>query len=297
MKTWTRFGIGAAALALAIAAGTGAYAMRAGSDDAQQSAAADDRDGDQAQEGGGLGISAVCIEGVPDCVDTIVDVPYDDFGETAGGGIYECVTLDTDPPTEECKLVGCESLVHPGVAPTDPGDTNAPPGDIVEPLTPEEAERLRQAEGGGSDPDAAQQDPPVVECPPVTPICDDPTTSACIPPDCAVSSDGSVSCPVPAPIDCAPAEPAVDDTVSTLPCGVEPCQPGPATDCGVTDPCVPGPATDCGVVDCTLVDPEVDAPEGQPELCLPGVAIEPDGSGGGSAGSTGEGATESAPAP
>lgn len=311
MKTWTRFALGAAAVALAIAAGTAAYAMRGGEDEHPASVTTQDSRDGGAEGDQGLGISAVCAPGHPDCVDTVVDVPYDDFGETtakcaadavdcvepscasdgcpAYSPVYECVDIitdpATDPPTQECNLVDREPIGGP--QPLPPVEIIEPaPDEVVDPVPPETS---AGAAGGIA-----------ADCPPPLPVCEDPSISACVPPDCVVSSDGSVSCPDPAPIDCAPVEPATGDDVTTLPCIVKPCEPGPAVDCAIIDPCVPGPATDCGVIDCTIVepvepnvDPAVDTPAVDPSLCLPGAGVEPGSSGGAEGGSPG--ASESGP--
>lgn len=304
MSTWARLGMGVAALAMAVAIGTGAYAMRGNDDDRPSVTAEDSIDGatgDEAAGDQGLGLSAMCVEGAEDCVDTI-GMPYNDFGElpakcaadavdcvepgcpeegcTAYNPIYECVAIESDPPVDppaqECKLIGCE--VAEGAEGAQPVDMIAPvPGELVDPAPAEDIAARENA--------AAEQ---AADCGAPLPVCEDPAISACVPPDCAVSSDGSVSCPVSEPVDCLPTEPGPDDEIATLPCVVEPCVPGPAVDCGVVDnPCVPGPATDCGVIDCEIgIDPAVDVPAGAPPPCVDSDGTDP-GAGGGSDGSPG----------
>lgn len=302
MKTWTRLGIGFAALALAVALGTAAYAM-SGDDDEPAAVVAEDArdettDGDAAQ-GEGLGLTAICIEGAEDCVDTI-DVPYGDFGELPA----KCAAEAVDCVEPECAAVTVTDA--------------APPDELVDPVpadqtAEEELEADIQAREAAAEREAAAPQP--AECINPLPICEDPTMSACIPrdcllmadgsvvcggnppPDCAVSSDGSVSCPDPAPIDCGPIEPDAADEFTTLPCVVEPCVPGPAVDCALVDPCVPGPATDCGVIDCPSgIDPAVDVPAGAPPPCIePGISTDPGAAGGGADGDPGSTGTDASP--
>jgi hypothetical protein len=295
--------IGIGALALAVAIGTGAYAMRGGDDQptavTAEDASTDGSDVATDSDGGeGLGLSAICLEGAEDCVDT-VDVPYGDFGElptkcaaeavdcvepgcppegcTAGMPAVECVVLETDPPIEECKPIACQTGAEPAEA--------IPPDELIDPV-PDEATIEEQLAADAQAAEAAERERAAASqeavCVPPLPVCEDPTMSACVPPDCAVSSDGSVSCPGSEPIDCVPVEPATGDDIVTQPCMTEPCVGGPAVDCGPVDPiepCVPGPATDCGVIDCAPIAP---GPDGDvPAICIDGSS----GAGGGTDGS------------
>lgn len=118
MKTWMRFGLGAAALALAVAIGTAAYAMRDDSSESPSTANdggiesaclvgtvdCNDTPGDTAGDGG---LSQTCLVGTPDCNDT----PGEGFGETAGDsvagmcapGFPDCVDTVVDPNGEAQK--------------------------------------------------------------------------------------------------------------------------------------------------------------------------------------------------
>jgi hypothetical protein len=238
MKPWMKFAIPVAAIVIAVVAGTAAYAMRDGSgDDSPPSAAADEARDDDGNRAAGSQLSQICaapedgVEGQPECNDTIdggqatdgfencaadacdepqlacppdsacfepwlMDPPSCPPGVLAEecerliepAGAYECVTLESDPPQTRCTFLGCEAAANPDEclkrceelpveilpAPAD-GVETAPtilPG--FEPATP------------------------VCAPPPTDPCPSD--TVRCLPPDCAVSSDGAVACPEP----CAP---------------------------------------------------------------------------------------------
>jgi hypothetical protein len=216
MRMWTKIGIGVAAVLLAVVAAGGAYAMWGGDDgDGQQTTRDLDEDtGANPQaasdDGEGSGALGICIEGTIDCVDTPLN---EDPGAAAGGtclegttdcvdapiagrclpeapdcddtldpgftcepgltveqclpdGIpadYECVTLESDPIVVKCSPIDCVTILPA------PADIDQQTGDVaVE--------------------DEIKCEPPVDECVPGA-------DGSCLPPDCAVSSDGSVACP------------------------------------------------------------------------------------------------------
>ncbi|MBI5287530.1 MAG: hypothetical protein HY873_01000 [Chloroflexi bacterium] len=273
MKMWTRLGIGVVAIALAIAAGTGAYAMRGGRDgspkqatqetDTQQKRAADDS----------AGTMAMCVAEVPDCNDMVV-LPEGDQARCAadagtcidtpcvGGPAVDCMapepsgvcySLDTEPITTQCVDTGCAQPM-----PVDPPtDVEPVPG------APEDAP------GGGVLTAPAEENGTIgVGC-----LGEDPCTISsemkCLPPDCAISSDGTIFCPEPVPCEVPPVdvtpitiEPdatAVAEGGSTR--GDEPAPPA-------TEPCVIDP--------CFGNDPYAGIPENCPPLCEPPAA--PNGS-------------------
>jgi hypothetical protein len=141
--------------------------------------------------GGTCPAGMACIE--PWLMDPPVCPDGVSFEECFPDGVplgYECVTMESFPVQVRCFPVECKEL------------------------TPEEA--ARQAEAG--DAPAGQARPAIARCLPV-PECDDTRELRCLPPDCAVSSDGSVACPAepgecvggPA-VDClAPQPPAVSE--------------------------------------------------------------------------------------
>jgi len=280
MKKWTKLGIGIGALVLAIAAGTGAYAMRGGSD----APARDDvvsRDGQrhagpESDGSGGSAVSAMCAEGVPDCGDVVVE-PAGDDARCAADGPCDMVAGDD----AKCAADGpCDMVAGGGACP--PGMACIEPWLMNPPVCPD---RVPEAEcgwtpypcletGHGSGTAIAQEGyaeeggttiaitpmPPVdvtpvdpapgmpVPCLPVDPCvmpmyplpepgvedrilpmpapcepvpvepCDDTGGARCLPPDCSVSSDGSIVCPdAPAP-EC----PSDDPAVSCMAPGSEP---------------------------------------------------------------------------
>ena len=287
MQMWTRMAIGIGAIALAIAAGTGAYAMRG--DDAPRPAALQEADGAPASdsEGGGLGLTAMCVEEQPDCVDT-VGAPYGDFGETQA----KCAADATECFEPGCAADACDG----GFAPCNVTDLAVScevsidctiivplPAEVVEIATETVTEPVEpgvapggQGDGGdpfigtgclGSDPCSISSRPDV----------------ACLPPDCVIGEGGSVVCTAPVceievprgapdgvsfgdcpspPIVCA--EPVPDDgTVSSdcvYPCPLEPAPNGadgvPACD-GVPPP-----------FPCPTVGAEVDPADPQKPVCV-----------------------------
>jgi hypothetical protein len=179
MLKWNRVGIALATLVLALAAGGGAYAMW-GSGDDDSSAPSSERQADQDDVlGGDGGIAGICLEGAEDCIDTPDGAPAPGLGICAPD-VPDCVDV----------VVGEQADCAPDQVCTDPGvqcdgeGCAVPPCTVPEPsidaeatLTPEELERIKT----GCD------DPPVP--------CEDTPEARCLPPDCAVSSDGSVACP------------------------------------------------------------------------------------------------------
>jgi hypothetical protein len=187
MKNWNRLTVGVVAVVLAVAAAGGAYAMWGGDgDDDKPSASQNERQADPGDVigGDGGGVAATCIEGTVDCVDT----PLGGEGEGTGlgmcaPGVTDCVDVvvgeDADCAADgpDCgpdilceygyEADGCapapDCVTEPGIAP-----------DAT--LAPEEVDRLK------------------AECEEQT-GCDDTPGARCLPPDCAVSSDGDISCP------------------------------------------------------------------------------------------------------
>jgi hypothetical protein len=280
--------IGIGAIALAIAAGTGAYAMRG--DDAPKPAVLQEADGAPAidSEGGGSGLTAMCLEGQPDCTNT-VDVPYGDFGETeakCAAGATECVEpscppegcstgafapCDVSDPAVLCApSIDCTIIAPLPVEVVDPvPDVGAPapdPGDPIESGVSSDGGQGEdgvapgdEGHGGGGDPFTG------TGC-----LGGDPCSissrqdSACLPPDCVLYEDGSVVCTA-----CAESVPlgAPDDIVSSD------CPPPPvvcteaetpdgtvSSDCVYPCPLEPSPEGAEGVPDCGVVPPPFPCP-------------------------------------
>ncbi len=326
MKQWTRIGIGIAAIALAIAAGTGAYAMRgddASSDPGATASRDDKRTANPEAEGATM---AMCVAGVPDCGDMVVvdgggsdataDCPPDSaciepwlmnppvcadgltLDECFPDGVspgWDCAQLESFPVQTVCKWAGgCWSPIAPIVILPEPG-----PGTGDDPVTTDPATTLEVEDKPANEPAA-----PPIDCE-APPVCEDTgddlgsdramSSVRCLPPECAVSSDGSFACPEPAPCvvttdpmagiaenECYPVplppectqyeDGSVSCEGSAIPCdsdagcGEGGCVGGPAVDCAPIDlplPCVPGPATECGIVEPQpgLVDPPIALPE------------------------------------
>jgi hypothetical protein len=207
MKQWNKLGVGIVALVLAVAVAGGAYAMWGGDDGEPGTEAGRDA-------GQGDGVESICLEGAEDCDDTIGDdaagrcLPETlDCDDTIGGGAAgtcpegteDCVDADLggaaggtclegsgdciDTPLGGQATGGGLAMCAPGVTDcvdvvVDPAsDCVTEPGIDAEAITPEELERLKAAcEQRGAE-------------------CDDTPGARCLPPDCAVSSDGSISCP------------------------------------------------------------------------------------------------------
>lgn len=309
MKQWMKAGIGIAALVLAVAAGTGAYAMRGGTNGSPKSAVADDQN-DAKRAAGGASTMAMCAEGVTDCTDMIVegddggDVSYDacppdmaciepwlmnpracadglTIAECFPDGVpegWDCAELESFPVQVVCKSVTDPCGMPLGPIDIEPAPEPAPdepvtilpapaPGD---PTTPIEAPEDENAEPV----------PPSIDCAPVPRPCDDtddPAVSGlrCLPPDCAVSSDGTVACVAPEPCvtttdpmagiaenECSPISSDCvqyeDGSVACPGSSGGGCVGGPAVDCGPIGepvPCVGASAVDCGPIDLPLVDP------------------------------------------
>lgn len=188
MKRWTKLSIGAAAVVLAIAAGTAAFAMRGGDDASSQKRAADDA-------GGAFGI---CIEGATDCVDVVVSPDQSGDEGIAEGepppsagmcapGVTDCVDTVVDPAGGTC-LEGTTDCV----------DTVMDPPACPEGMTMEEC--FPEGPPAGYDCVALESFPVQVKCTPIgddgDPCSPEPDANVrCLPPDCAVSSDGSITCP------------------------------------------------------------------------------------------------------
>jgi len=268
MKMWTRLGIGVAAIALAIAAGTGAYAMR-GERDGSPKGATQERGADQKRSADEApGALALCVEDVPGCNDMIV-VSEDDAARCAedaetcidtpceGGPAVDCIvpeasgvcyTLDTDPITTSCVDTGCAQPLPFEPAPDDLPMPDAPASG-AEPATGEA--------GGAIGTGCLGEDP-----------CSISSEMKCLPPDCAISSDGTITCPEPVPCDI----PAVDATPIVI-------EPDATAVSESEDPATDEPALaaePCVVDPCLGNDPTAGIPANCPPLCEPPAA--PDGS-------------------
>ena len=288
MQMWTRMAMGIGAIGLAIAAGTGAYAMRG--DDAPKPTALQEADGAPASdsEGGGLGLTAMCVEEQPDCVDT-VGAPYGDFGEMQ----VKCAAEAPDCYEANCAADACDGGGFAACDVTDPAVLCAPlidctiivplPAEVVEIATETVTEPVEpgvapggQGDGGdpfigtgclGSDPCSISSRPDV----------------ACLPPDCVIGEGGSVVCTAPV---CEIEVPrGAPDGVSSSDCPpppvvcVEPV-PGDGTvssNCGYPCPLetIPNGAEgvpDCGVVPppfpCPTVDTPTDPADPQGPVCV-----------------------------
>lgn len=174
MKKWNKLGIGVAAVALAIAAAGGAWAMWGGDDGGASPSEAgrqvNPEDGDDAA-------GATCLEGTTDCQDD----------PSQGGAAGSACLAGAEDCQDNPGVSGGMAMCAPGYPDcndmvVDPAGECAPitPVEGQPTLTPEEYERaLKACEDNAPAP------------------CDDTPGSSerCLPADCAVSSDGEISCP------------------------------------------------------------------------------------------------------
>ena len=270
MRQRNRLALGALAAAIvAMAAGAGAYAMR-GSDEpsvlqkGEQGAPQADASR-KATPGGGPASSAMCAPEQPDCNDTIVQSDMELTCEEAGacadpaaadcppGAIcgsaparcaedtnctgpmqtYECAEPQSDAPTP-CVPTPCDFGGGPAenvrCFPPDPCWPAPEPGGSgggVRPMEPDGgATPVDPGNGGGGSTTPIEPEPGAP--PPDAPT---PCVPPMLPPDCAISSDGAIDCPVPPP-DCV----ISSDGTITCPDNPPPDDPGP----GVSEPGSPG---------------------------------------------------------
>ncbi|MEX0749998.1 MAG: hypothetical protein WD359_04240 [Dehalococcoidia bacterium] len=212
MKNWNRLGIGIAAVVLAVAAAGGAYAIWGG-DDGGDDPSASQSDQDANSDGANGGVSAICIEGTVDCQDTPLGGDRTDSG-AAGGTCLEGTGDCIDTPFGDQRTDGGLAMCAPGVT------------DCVDVVVGEDAycapDRVCAEPDvlcdNGYDADGCAA--PEVSCVPPQPAlnpeatltpeeeraaadcvdnappdCDDTARARCLPPDCAVSSDGAIACP------------------------------------------------------------------------------------------------------
>ncbi len=306
MKTWMRFGIGAAALVVAIAIGTAAYAMRDDADDTPVTASDD----------AGTGAESACLIGTTDCNDT----PGEGLGQTCLVGTPDCVDADLGGDAANCAedVVDCQDtggttagMCIEGVP--DCMDTVVEPyGDFGEIPAKCAADAVDCVEPGVCTPEGCSYE----ECT---------TTPGATPEEDVVSCQGyGCSEPVPAPdplvdppmgapepmVDPA-VDPATEPLVDPIPetqagepdtsgcLGVDPCtissqQMCPPPDCAVSS----DGTTTCYAIDpiCAAEPPE--AADGPPETVECDDTVPPsEGEGSsGSGGSTEPGSTEPQPA-
>lgn len=199
MTKWTKLGIGFAALVLAVAAGTAAYATWGGSgNDTEQ---AGQRQADQESDGGGQTMG-MCAPGYEDCNDMAVDPA----GGTCLEGTTDCI--DTPGISNMCAegAVDCDDT-----ADCPPDATSCGPDTIIEAVYCEPGQTIMDCfpEGvpAGYDCVTLESFPIQVECFVPDDGDGDPCTQAepnvrCLPPDCAVSSDGTINCEKPEPLPC-----------------------------------------------------------------------------------------------
>ena len=219
MTKWMKLGIGLGALVLAVAAGTAAFATL-GDDDGGDPAS--ERQANPEDSGGdALG---QCAPGVTDCVDVVVDPagaclegatePCVDNPGAAGG---TCLAGSTEPCTDSPGVshmcvegaADCDDMIV-GTADCPPDATTCGPDTIIEAVYCEPGQTIEQCfpDGvpAGYDCITLESFPIQVECFVPDNGDGDPCTQPdanvrCLPPDCAVSSDGGISCPA------TPAEP------------------------------------------------------------------------------------------
>lgn len=222
MKRWSKLGLGAAAAVLALAAAGGAWAMWG--DDS----GTDGKSRQTIEDAGGA--AGICLEGATDCVDTMdadgskrpvpTRIATSDEGDPASGGAAggtcpagaaDCADIPgaeqpDGGPARMCArdVPVCNDMLG-GTGDCAPDqvcapDVPCPAGEegsyCVLPECPAIAPAIdpaATAEAGSEPPDCAVVDPPEP--------CDDTLGSPgrCLPPDCAVSSDGTVVCPDEAP--------------------------------------------------------------------------------------------------
>jgi hypothetical protein len=200
-KRWTTLLIGGVVIAVVVAAGTSAWAMNGGDDD-RPATTSDTRD-----EGApaGDGASSACLEGATDCADN----PGGGALGMCVEGVTDCVDVVVDPggTMPACPETGCEAEPPPAEACA--ADACIDPVACPEEIPYEECVRYADEQKCAQDglgnvrcfPEPCVDVPvpgePAIEpaCPPVTPPDNAPPTDGDLPPDCAVSSDGEISCP------------------------------------------------------------------------------------------------------
>jgi hypothetical protein len=125
-----------------------------------------------------------------------------------------CAQLETDPPTERCYDEGCPPI-EPAPAPAVEATPAVEPDIVRVPLP---CDPIDKCEPQPLPPETTtrSEDTSLPACDP--PVCDRTLPNVrCLPPDCAVSSDGAVYCPAPTP--CGTGDGAVACPAPPEPCG------------------------------------------------------------------------------
>ncbi|HXK33896.1 MAG TPA: hypothetical protein VNM91_07810 [Dehalococcoidia bacterium] len=198
-STMSRLAAGGLAIVAAIALGAGAYAMWGDSGDSGAPAqdAATEQDG-----GGGVGLG-MCAPGVTDCVDIIVDENGGDASGACLEGATDCIDNPADGDAARCAADGPDCM-EPIFA--DPGCVDDGSGTVTceTPCSGDDTIELVDPPANG--PAATDEEASLAEeeraraagedCAPAP--CDPDAGGECLAPDCAVASDGTVTCPEPA---------------------------------------------------------------------------------------------------
>ncbi len=152
----------------------------------------------------GMPVALSCDPGVT------IEACYPD-GPPAG---YDCVTQQSFPVQVVCFPVDCVPYdgggvtILPAPAPYDTPIEEPQPGiDVGEP----DPTTIITPVCTSPPVNCADADPSVVHCLPIDDPCAISSEVRCLPPDCAISSDGAIDCPLPEP--CLP----IDDTGVTAP--------------------------------------------------------------------------------
>jgi len=196
-RKWVRTLVAAVVVAVAVAAGTTAWAMNGSDDDDRPATVSDERDEDSPA---GDGAAGTCLEGTTDCVD--------DPSQGSGAAGSACLAGSTDCADDPSQTGGgamgmcvegvpdcVDMIVEPG------GETACPEG-IPDEECAGSWEPVCFTDDGAPAPcvvDSCVQPvdgEPLIE-PAPEPVCPDdvPPTDRELPPDCAISSDGTVYCP------------------------------------------------------------------------------------------------------
>lgn len=199
-STMSRLAAGAAALVAAIALGAGAYAMWG--DDGGGGTRAQDAATEQDGGGGGVGLG-MCAPGVTDCVDVIVD---GNDGGAAGAcleGATDCVDNPANGDAARCAADGPDCMepifADPGCVDDGSGavtcETPCYGDDTIELADPPVNDPALTDEEAASRAEEERARAAGEDCAPAP--CDPDAGGECLAPDCAVSSDGTVTCPEP----------------------------------------------------------------------------------------------------
>lgn len=194
----------------------------------------------------------------------------------------DCYELESFPVQVVCNPAGstCGEPIGPiEILPLpyeDGGEDPATDGPAVSGPAPDEPVTILPAPAPGElvDPidDGTTMIAPAEECPPLPDKCTETNPDSsfrCLPPDCAVSSDGSIACPDPCVVTTDPMAGIAENECETLPSDCVTYEDGSVAcpgSSGEGEPgCIGGPAVDCGPVDLPLIDPSE---------CIGGPAID-----------------------